>query len=88
MKINIEKQPSLINFKNQPKLTGDEVDKNRDELRLALVTQIEDFLSTDELFKNKEVTVTLSERGISSLVCFIEAEGIKYVLKMPLNYFG
>ena len=74
-----------IHFKNQPELSGDEVDRKRDELRLALVPQIEQFLATDELFAGKQLSVTFSKEGISSLVAFVEADGEKYVLKIPLG---
>lgn len=74
-----------ITFKNQPKLSKDEVDKKRNELRLALIPDIEQFLNTDEFFKDKEVTVEFAHSGVSSLVSFLEVENKKFVLKIPLN---
>ncbi len=85
MEGRIEKQNFRIAFKNQPKLSGDEVDKKRDELRMLLVPHIVQFVSTDELFKGKEVTIEFSEQGVSSLVSFIETGNEKFVLKIPLN---
>lgn len=75
----------MITFKNKPKLSEDEIDKKRNELRVALIPHISHFLETDEFFKGKEVTVEFSELGISSLVCFVETGREKYVLKIPLN---
>lgn len=80
-----EKQPSKTLFKNQPRLSGFEIDKRYDDLRLMLVPYIEDFLSTDELFKDKQVSVEFSHHGVSSLLSFIEVGEEKCVLKIPLN---
>lgn len=85
MERNIEQKNVQVIFKNQPKLSEDEVDKKRNELRLALVPHIVQFVTTDEIFKGNEVTLEFSEQGISSLVCFIEAGSEKFVLKIPLN---
>jgi hypothetical protein len=84
MEDNLEKN-SMITFKDKPKLSGDGVDRKRDELRLSLVSHIERFLATDELFAGKEVSVAFSKEGISSLVALVETEGEKYVLKIPLT---
>ncbi len=75
----------MVTFKNQPKLTGDAVDQEHDALRLALVPRLEQFLATDELFAGREVSVTFSKEGISSLVAFVEVQEEKYVLKIPLG---
>jgi hypothetical protein len=85
MEFNPEKMPSNIVFKNQPKLSGFEVDEKRDERRLALIPYLESFLTNDELYAGKEVTVEFSHGGVSSLLCFIEADGEKRVLKIPLS---
>lgn len=84
MEFNLE-QPSMIHFKNQPKLSGVEIDQRRDEKRLMLVSHVEHFLSTDDLFKGKEVGVEFSYEGVSSLVCFVEVDKEKFVLKIALN---
>ncbi|MFA6094539.1 MAG: phosphotransferase [Candidatus Paceibacterota bacterium] len=75
----------MIHFKNQPKLSGAEIDKKRDDRRLALIPHVENFLSTDELFKGKKVEVEFSHEGVSSLVCFVEVGDEKFVLKIALN---
>ena len=80
-----EKQASRIVFKNQPKLSGFEVDKRYDDLRMMLIPHIENFLLTDELFKDKQVSVEFSHYGVSSLLSFITAGEEKCVLKIPLN---
>lgn len=85
MESNSGKQSSKVCFKNQPKLSGEEIDKKRDKRRVALVSQVENFLSTDEMFKNREVGVEFSHEGISSLVCFVEVGDEKFVLKIALN---
>ena len=85
MESNPEKITSTIHFKNQPKLSGSEIDKNRDERRLALVSSIENFLLNDDLFRGKEIEVEFSHEGISSLVCFIEGGDKKMVLKIALG---
>src|SRR5436853_371717 len=85
MEGNLERQPGLVTFKNQPYLTKHEVDREANKLRVELVPQIESFLSNDELFSGKKVDVEFSHQGVASLVCFIEAEEGKFVLKIPLN---
>lgn len=75
----------MIHFKNQPKLSGFEVDKKFDERRVVLASQIETLLAEDELFKDKDVSVEFSHKGVSSLVSFVEADSKKYVLKIPLS---
>ncbi|MCC2630829.1 MAG: Phosphotransferase enzyme family [Candidatus Paceibacter sp.] len=81
----LEKLNPMIHFKNQPKLSGFEVDRKRDEQRLSLIPHIESFLGSDELYAGKEVTVEFSHGGVSSLLCFVEADGEKRVLKIPLS---
>ena len=71
-------------FKNQPKLSGFDIDKRADDLRVSLIPHIESFLKNDELFSGKEISVEFSHVGVSSLLSFIETEGKKYVLKIPL----
>ncbi len=85
MERSIDQKNAQVIFKNQPKLSEDEVDKKRNELRLALVPHIVQFVSTDKIFKGNEMTLEFSEQGISSLVCFIEVSSEKFVLKIPLN---
>ncbi len=76
---------SSIHFKNQPKFSGAEVDRIRDERRLASFSSLENFLSNDDLFKGKEIEVEFSHQGISSLVCFIEGDEKKLVLKIAVD---
>src|SRR3989344_9265428 len=75
----------MITFKNRPRLSEHEVDQKYNERRLMLLSHMEQFLSTDGLFKEKEVSVEFSHSGVSSLLSFIEANGVKYVLKIPLR---
>jgi hypothetical protein len=85
MESNLEKKISTVHFKNQPKLSGSEVDKKRDERRLEVFSCIENFLLNDDLFKGKELEVEFSHEGISSLVCFIEGGDKKLVLKIAVD---
>lgn len=71
-------------FKNQQKLSGFDIDKRADDLRVSLIPHVEAFLKNDELFSGKEISVEFSHVGVSSLLSFIETEGKKYVLKIPL----
>ncbi|MES2436402.1 MAG: phosphotransferase [Patescibacteria group bacterium] len=77
----------MITFKNQPKLSEAEVDQKLNDRRIALIPHIQNFLETNKLFKNKEVTLEFSHKGVSSQVCFLEVAdiNIKYVLKIPLT---
>ncbi|MEN9649454.1 MAG: hypothetical protein RL094_421 [Candidatus Parcubacteria bacterium] len=76
---------SSITFLNQPRLTEHEVDKERNEKRLSLVPKIETFLSSHDLFKDKDVQVFFAQKGVMSLVSIIETPDTKYVLKIPLR---
>ncbi len=80
----LERQNLMITFKNQPKLSGFDIDKSADELRISLIPHIKEFLESDDLFKDKGVSIEFSHAGVSSLVGFVEVEGNKYVLKIPL----
>lgn len=74
----------MLTFKNKPKISGFDIDKSADELRISIIPHIKEFLETDDLFKDKEVNIEFSHAGVSSLVGFVEVEGEKYVLKIPL----
>jgi fructosamine-3-kinase len=74
-----------INYKNKPRLSEHEIDKISNDRRIALVPLLESFLSSDEMFVGKDISVEYSYQGVSSLVAFIEADADKYVLKIPLK---
>jgi fructosamine-3-kinase len=80
-----EKPSTKITFKNQPVMSKHEVDMKFNERRNYLVKAVEDFMSSHNRFKGKEVTITFAEKGISSLVCIIDDLKEKYVLKIPLS---
>lgn len=74
-----------IVFKNEPKLSEHEVDKNFNERRINLIPYVKDFISNHNLFKDKEVSVTFAQKGIGSLVCIIDTSSEKLVLKIHLS---
>lgn len=74
-----------IIFINQPKLSGHLVDEELDKNRIALVPQIENFLSENSIFKDSLISVTFFHTGVSSLVCLTETTKEKYVLKVRLR---
>ena len=76
---------SQIKYKNKPKLSEHEIDKISNDRRITLVPLLESFLSSDEMFVGKDISVEYSHQGVSALVAFIEAGADKYVLKIPLN---
>lgn len=85
--MNIEETgDTKITFLNQPKLSGQGVDKTFDERREKLVPYIEQYLSTVERFKGMNVEVSFAETGISSFVVFLTTINEKYVLKIPLSH--
>ncbi|MEI6238683.1 MAG: aminoglycoside phosphotransferase family protein [bacterium] len=75
----------IITFKNQPKLSPYEVDAKFNERRMALIPHIEEYISSNDRFKGKEVSVTFFDKGVSSLVGFIETPDEKLVLKIALS---
>jgi len=52
---------------------------------LNLVPCVKDFISNHNLFKDKEISITFAQKGISSLVCIIESLNEKLVLKIHLS---
>ena len=76
---------SKIVFKNEPKLSPHEVQSKFNERRIALIPQVEKFISTHPRFKGKETSVTFAHEGVSSLICIIETLEEKVILKIPLS---
>ena len=76
---------SKIIFKNEPKLSENEADRKFNERRINLIPQIEKFISSHERFKNKETRVNFAHEGVSSLICIIETQDEKLVLKIHLS---
>jgi hypothetical protein len=72
-------------FKNQPKLSEYEIQKDFNERRLALIPHIKDFISEHNLFKDSDVSITFLEKGMGSLVTIIECLEKKLILKIPLS---
>lgn len=74
-----------INYKNKPRLSEHEIDKISNDRRIALVPLLESFLSSDEMFVGRDISVEYSHQGVSALVAFIETDADKYVLKILLK---
>lgn len=74
-----------IIFRNQPKLSEHAVDQAFNERRQALVPFVEEYITNQDIFKNKEVGVTFSHHGVSSLISIIDGGEKKMVLKIPLS---
>lgn len=76
---------SAVIFKNAPKLSEHEADRNFNERRLALADQLEGFITSHSRFQGKTVSVTFAHKGISSLIAIIETSDGNLVLKIPLS---
>jgi fructosamine-3-kinase len=76
---------SNIVFKNEPKLSENEADSKFNERRIALIPQVEEFISSNERFKGKETSVSFAHEGVSSLICILETQEKKLVLKIHLS---
>ncbi len=76
---------SSITFLNKPRMSNHVVDQRTNERRLEVAEKLEDFLGTHSIFKEKDITVSFAEKGVSSLVCIIDTGNQKYVLKVPSN---
>jgi hypothetical protein len=76
---------SKIVFKNEPKLSENEADSKFNERRITLVPQVEKFISSNERFNGKETSVSFAHKGVSSLICIIETQNEKLVLKVHLS---
>lgn len=73
-----------IHYINEPPAMSDGVDSERNKRRANFIEVLSEYIQHEDLFGDT-VTVEFSQKGISSLVCFIEAGGEKFVLKIPLN---
>lgn len=80
-----ELKKSKIIFKNKPKLSEYETDSKFNEIRIALLPKVEEFISLHERFKEREVNITFAHEGVSSLICIIETQEEKLVLKIHLS---
>ena len=76
---------SNVIFRNQPKLSEYEIQKDFNDRRLGLVALVDNFLSHHHLFKTDTVNVTFSDKGLGSLICILETKNGKMVLKVPLS---
>lgn len=76
---------SKITFLNQPKLSEFDIQKGFNEKRLSLVSLIEDVLSKHPLFNGCLLNITFIEKGAGSLVCIIDGNNQKMILKIPLS---
>lgn len=76
---------SKVIFLNQPKLSEHLIDQKFNKLRIGFLPHIKDFILNHDRFKNKEVSITFFQKGVSSLVCIIETIDEKLVLKIPLS---
>jgi fructosamine-3-kinase len=74
-----------VTFTNEPKLSEHEVDRAFNERRVALAKALGPFIATHSIFKDKDVAAEFAHKGISSLISIIDAEGEKFVLKIPLS---
>ena len=74
-----------IHFKNEPKLSEFEAQQTFNERRLGLIPKIKELITTTPLFQGKEVSAEFAHTGVSSLVCFLEFEKKRFVLKVPLS---
>lgn len=72
-------------FKNEPKLSEHEVQKNMNERRINLVPQVKDYVANNPRFKDKDVSITFVQKGQGSLVSILETTEEKLVLKIRLQ---
>ncbi len=77
-------QTSVI-FANEPRFSEHEADQKFNDRKKALIPEIEAFIASHNIFTGKHVTVTFFHTGVSSLVGVLDADGERYVLKIPLS---
>ena len=75
----------MVTFTNEPKFSTHEVDKKFNERRKILIPLVKEWVESHDLFKGCEVIVSFFHTGVSSLVCLLEKNTDKYVLKIPLS---
>ena len=76
---------SKIVFRNEPKLSEHEADNKFNERRLALIPKIKEFIYSHKRFQGEEASITFAHEGVSSLICIIETQKEKLVLKIHLS---
>ena len=70
---------------NMPELMARKIDPDNFEHQKELIRAIQEFIVSDEQFRNQIKPAEVSLQGISSVVTFIETEQGKFVLKVPLS---
>jgi len=87
LEIKVPQLPERIKFINLPKLSGGSTDISRrfDQRRVNLLPQVANLLTESELLRDQRISLEFAHTGVSSLVCMIEAESGRYVLKVPLS---
>ncbi|CAN5189941.1 hypothetical protein BH11PAT4_BH11PAT4_5480 [soil metagenome] len=78
-------QEARVHFKNEPRLSEFEAQQSFNERRLKLIPQITNLIATTPLFSGMEVSAEFAHTGVSSLVCFLDTEAGRSVLKVPLS---
>jgi len=78
-------RPNII-IRNEPKLSEHEVDKDLNEMRMAFVPYIKEFVAKHTLFQNEsEVGIEFAHKGVGSVIAIIDTPANKWVLKIPRN---
>ena len=84
--IHSEGSKHNVIIRNEPKLSGFEIDEDLNKMRTEFVPYIQDFVAGHDLFKNEaEVGIEFAHKGISSVIAIIDTPTDKWVLKIPRN---
>ncbi len=78
-------RPNII-LRNEPKLSEHAVDTDLNEMRMAFIPYILDFVAKHSLFQNEdEVGIEFAHKGVGSVIAIIDTPTNKWVLKIPRN---
>jgi hypothetical protein len=78
-------KPPTVVFLNEPKQTEHEADEEFNARRKSLALEVRRFVLNHAQYRDRRVEVTFSQNGISSLVCILDTDLRKHVLKVPLK---
>ncbi|MGB4076492.1 MAG: aminoglycoside phosphotransferase family protein [Minisyncoccia bacterium] len=77
--------PTRVTFLNEPIVSEDPRIKEFEEERKAIRKEIQPLIENHERFKSEHVRVKFFHSGFSSLVCQLETDSEKTILKFPLG---
>jgi hypothetical protein len=73
-----------VTLKNIPRVSEHDVDRTFNEMRIAFVPHITEFVANHDFFSEAQhIEIEFAQTGVSSIIAILETESGKWVLKIP-----